>query len=178
VLSHHGFPATIFVVSDAVGATNDWGGRPVPGVPTLPLMSWSDLQRARDAGFEIGAHTRTHPNLTALAPTQLQDEMAGCAARIAAELGPRPGAFAYPYGAVNDGVASVARELFQESVTTEFRSLAPDDDAALLPRLDAWYFRKPGILETWGSPAFRRRLWVRAQGRRVRAVTMRRGRDR
>ena len=177
VLSHQGFPATIFVVSDAVGTTNDWGGRPSPGIPTLPLMDWSDLQRVRDSGLEVGAHTRTHPNLTTLATAQLQDEMAGCAARIATELGQRPDAFAYPYGAVNDGVASVARGLFQKSVTTELRSLAPDDDAAMLPRIDAWYFRKPGTLETWGSPAFRRRLWVRSQGRRVRQVMTRRGRD-
>jgi peptidoglycan/xylan/chitin deacetylase (PgdA/CDA1 family) len=177
VLSHQGFPATVFVVSDAVGSNNDWGGRPSPGIPTLPLMSWSDLRRLRDSGFEVGAHTRTHPDLTTLSPTQLQDEMAGCAARIAAELGQKPGAFAYPYGAVNDGVASIARRLFQESVTTELRSLAPDDDVALLPRLDAWYFRKPGTLETWGSPTFRRRLWVRSRGRRVREVMTRRGRD-
>ena len=47
----------------------------------------------------------------------------------------------------------------------------------MLPRIDAWYFRKPGTLETWGSPAFRRRLWVRSQGRRVRQVMTRRGRD-
>jgi hypothetical protein len=39
-----------------------------------------------------------------------------------------------------------------------------------LPRLDAWYFRDEGQLEQWGTPAFRRRLWLRAQGRRVRRL--------
>jgi hypothetical protein len=32
------------------------------------------------------------------------------------------------------------------------------------------YFRKQGQLEQWGTPAFRRRLWLRAQGRRVRRL--------
>src|SRR4026208_1241874 len=75
LLSHLGFPATVFVVSDAVGGTNAWGGREVAVIPTLPLMTWPDIGRARDAGFEIGAHTRTHPRLTSLTPPQVEDEM-------------------------------------------------------------------------------------------------------
>jgi len=170
VLKEMGFPATIFVVADAVGGTNAWGGRAVPGIPTLPLMDWGELESATDAGFEIGAHTRTHPDLTALQPSQLEDETAGSAERIGAELGQRPARFAYPYGAVNDAVASFVREKFDQAVTTELRPLRTGEDRALLPRLDAWYFRNAGQLEEWGSPAFRRRIWIRAQGRRVRTL--------
>jgi peptidoglycan/xylan/chitin deacetylase (PgdA/CDA1 family) len=170
VLSGLGLPATVFVVSDAVGGTNAWGGRAAPGIPTRPLMGWQDLRATVRAGFEIGAHTRRHPDLTTLSAAEVEDETAGCVERILAELGQRPRRFAYPYGAVNDAVASVARAAFDQSVTTELRPLAPGDDAALLPRLDAWYFRESGQLEEWGSPAFRRRIWLRHQGRRVRAL--------
>jgi peptidoglycan/xylan/chitin deacetylase (PgdA/CDA1 family) len=176
VLSHLGFPATVFVVSDAVGGTNAWGGEATAGIPTLPLMSWPDLERARDAGFEIGAHTRNHPYLTRLSPAQVEDETAGCVERIFSELGERPKQFAYPYGAVNDDVARVARARFEHCVTTEFRRLTANDDRALLPRLDAWYFRRAGMLDAWGTATFRRRLWIRAQGRRVRAMMASRGR--
>lgn len=178
VLTKMGFAATVFVVSDSVGGTNAWGGRDVAGIPTLPLMNWNDLASARDQGMEIGAHTRHHPHLTTLSPAQLEDETAGCVERIFAELGERPQRFAYPYGDVNESVIRVARDVFEQSVTTELRPVAPDDDAALLPRLDAWYFRRPGSLDDWGSPAFRRRLWIRAQGRRVRALMTAGGRDR
>ena len=133
-------------------------------------MNWSDLRRVREAGVEIGAHTRTHSDLTQLSPAQLNDETEGCVERILAELGDRPRRFAYPYGYVNDDVARIARTIFEHSVTTELRPVASDDDLALLPRIDAWYFRKSGHLEAWGSAAFRRRLWIRAQGRRVRAM--------
>ena len=170
LLSHLGFPATVFVVSDAVGGTNAWGGRAAPGIPTLPLMSWSDLGRSRDAGFEIGAHTRTHPFLTALSLEQAEDEISGCVDRIFSELGERPRRFAYPYGDVNAPVAAVARQTFEHSVTTELDLVRPDDDNALLPRIDAHYFKHSGTIEAWGSAAFRRRLWIRAQGRKVRAL--------
>jgi peptidoglycan/xylan/chitin deacetylase (PgdA/CDA1 family) len=177
-LREKSLPATIFVVSDAVGGTNGWGGRDAPGIPTLPLMNWADVQAAADTGFEIGAHSRRHPRLTTLSFAQLEDEVAGGADRIQAELGRRPDRFAYPYGDVNEAVARVARTAFEHSVTTELRPLADTDDRALLPRLDAWYFRQPGMLEDWGSPAFRRRLWIRAQGRRVRKMMVSAGRGR
>jgi len=178
LLADLGLPATVFVVSDAVGTTNAWGGREVPGIPTLPLMGWKELHSVRDAGFEIGAHTRRHPDLTTVSGEQLEDETAGCVDRISSELGERPHSFAYPYGAVNEAVARHSRRLFERSVTTELRPLAPDDDTALLPRLDAWYFRQPGALEGWGTSSFRRRLWIRAQGRRVRALVTSGGRGR
>lgn len=170
LLSQHGFPATVFVVSDAVGGTNEWGGRKTAGIPTLSLMSWADLARVQEKGLAIGAHTRTHPWLTAVPAGQLDDEVGGSAERIRAELGTRPSQFAYPYGDVNEDVARAARGAFEVSVTTELRMVESVDDRALLPRLDAWYFQKSGLLESWGSARFRRYVWLRAQGRRVRSL--------
>jgi len=178
LLRDRALPATVFVVSDAVGGSNAWGGRDAPGIPRLALMDWNELEAVSAAGFEIGAHTRRHPYLTTLSHSQLEDETAGCVERIFAELGQRPDRFAYPYGDVNESVARVARDVFSQSVTTDFRPLADGDDAALLPRLDAWYFRREGALEDWGSAAFRRRLWIRAQGRRVRELMTVGGRGR
>jgi len=170
LLSHLGFPATVFVVSDAVGGSNAWGGTAARGIPTLPLMSWPDLDRARDAGFEIGAHTRNHPYLTGLSNAQAEDEISGCVDRIFSELGERPRRFAYPYGDVNDVVAAVARQSFEHCVTTELAVLRPENDRALLPRLDASYFQRSGTIEAWGTPAFRRRLWIRARARKMRVL--------
>lgn len=176
MLSHLGLPATVFVVSDAVGGTNAWGGTSTPDIPTLPLMNWPDIERIRQAGFEVGAHTRTHPRLTSLSRQQVQDEMSACVDRIGSELGERPRRFAYPYGDVNEAVASVARQTFEHSVTTELDVVRPDDDVALLPRLDAYYFQRSGTIEDWGTSSFRRRLWIRAQGRKVRALVAHGGR--
>jgi peptidoglycan/xylan/chitin deacetylase (PgdA/CDA1 family) len=170
LLRDHQLAATVFVVSEHAGRRNDWGGRAAPGIPVLDLMSWSEIGAAADAGIEIGAHTRTHPDLTTVSAQAMEDEIRGASDRIETELGRRPTSFAYPYGAVNEAAATLAGDAFERSCTTEFRPVSADEVRHRLPRLDAWYFGAPGQLEAWGAPAFRRRLWMRRQARRVRRL--------
>jgi peptidoglycan/xylan/chitin deacetylase (PgdA/CDA1 family) len=172
LLEAHGLPATVFVVSDHVGRTNAWGGAPQAGIPTLPLMDWETLGRARERGVTIGAHTRRHPDLTAVAPDEQLDEIAGGAAAVEAALGDAPDAFAYPYGRSDGRVAALVRDRFAHACTTELRVLSGREDPARLPRLDAWYFSAPGQLERWGTGAFRRHLWLRASGRSVKQLVL------
>lgn len=42
ILERYGFPATVFVVSDAAGGANTWDG--FTGRPVLPLMAWDRLR--------------------------------------------------------------------------------------------------------------------------------------
>jgi hypothetical protein len=65
-LLDRGLPCTVFVVADRAGGTNDWGGRPARGVPRLRVLDWAALVRLQEQGIEIGSHSRTHPDLTAL----------------------------------------------------------------------------------------------------------------
>ncbi|MEO7963624.1 MAG: polysaccharide deacetylase family protein [Gemmatimonadaceae bacterium] len=176
-LAEHALPATIFVVAEHVGGHNNWGGG-APGavIPTLPLMTWDALGAQLATGITIGAHTRRHRDLRQVRGASLEDEVAGCVERIAGELGVRPSTFAYPYGAVDVTSATVVRDIFELACTTELRALRRDDDRALLPRLDMYYFRDAGQLESWGTNAFKRRLWLRAQGRRVKRLMQGTGR--
>ena len=176
-LSGNGLPSTVFVVPEHVGGRNDWGGGAASAaVPLLPLMGWQSLGTLAAAGVRIGAHTRRHRDLTLVRGPALADEVVGSAERIASELGERPRSFAYPYGAVDETAAAVVRDVFDLACTTELRALRPDDDRALLPRLDMYYFREAGQLESWGTRAFKRRVWLRAQGRLVRRLVRRMGR--
>lgn len=170
-----GLPATLFIVSDHVGTTNAWGGTAPDGIPVLPLLDWEGVARAARDGVTIGAHTRRHRDLTTLSPSVLEDEVAGSVEAVAARTGTRPRSFAYPFGRWNEAALMAVRDVFDVACTTEMRGLEPDEDRVLLPRLDAYYFRRPGQLEAWGTPAFRRRLWLRAQGRRVRQLVLARG---
>lgn len=165
-----GLPATVFVVTDHVGKTNAWGGRVASGIPTLPLMDWDTLATWEGRGIDVGAHTRRHVDLTTVSGATLEDEIVGSAEHIAGTLGRRPEAFAYPYGRVSSEAARIARASYRAAVTTELGALRQHDDSARFPRLDMYYLRQPGLLEQWGAPAFRRRLWLRAQGRRVRQL--------
>lgn len=169
-LRDHQLPVTLFVVSDRVGATNAWGGRDAPGIPTLPLMDWDALARASEEGVTLGAHSRTHPDLRRLDDAGLADELAGSAETIARRTGRRPATFAYPYGAVDARVAGAAGSSFRLACTTALRPLGAHDAPLQLPRLDTYYLRDAARLATWGTPGFRRYLALRAGLRRVRAT--------
>jgi peptidoglycan/xylan/chitin deacetylase (PgdA/CDA1 family) len=173
ILRERGFPFTVFVVADHVGATNDWGGRKVPGIPTLPLMSWDAIGQMREAGVDIGAHTRRHPQLPTCSPAEVEDELSGSALRIGAETGKRPDTFAYPYGLHDHATRAAAGRVFSFSCTTEHRPLRTGEDMTQLPRIDMFYFRDRSRFGAWGSPALRGRLWLRGQARRARAFISR-----
>jgi len=170
LLKDYEMPATVFVPTEHVGGTNAWGGRGDGGVPELPLLDWTDLGRAVQAGITMGGHSRTHPRLTTLAPDELAEEVGGGAERILSELGQRPTTFAYPYGIYDDAVVSVVAEQFQWACTTELAGLTTGTPPALLPRIDMFYFRQRGQLQAWGTGWFGRRLWSRRQARRMRRV--------
>jgi len=167
-LREYSLPATLFVVTGHVGGTNAWGGRSDARVPTLPLLDWMALGRLAEQGARIGAHTRTHPHLTQLGRPALMEELAGAAETIRREIGRMPEDFAYPYGDTSPAVAAAAGQVYRRAVTTELRALSSGDDPLGLPRIDCFYLQAAGRLESWGTPAFSSRLWVRARARWLR----------
>lgn len=168
-LASHGLPATVFVVPGHVGGFNDWGGRQAANVPHLPLMSWDGLGRLTREGATLGAHTTSHANLATLDDHAIAAELDSCVTTLRERTGVTPSTFAYPYGGTSRAAAAAVREQFDIGVTTELRLVGRDEDPALLPRLDMYYFRAPGALESWGEPGFFARLWTRRIGRQVRA---------
>ena len=166
----HGLASTVFVVSDQVGRTNAWGGRVDAGIPHLPLLDWPALARLCEQGVAIGAHSRTHPDLTSISAVRVKDEVRGSAEHIAREIGVRPATFAYPYGRFNARVTAVAADHYQYAVTTEFQFLGEHAARAALPRLDAFYFRGSRLLESWGTPAFAAFVARRHRLRRLKRV--------
>lgn len=170
LLRDRGLPVTLFVVSGHAGGTNAWGGRSSSAVPTMDLMSWDAIARVADEGASLGAHSRTHPDLRRLPRTQLADEIAGSVDDIAAKTGVRPASFAYPYGGIDSTVEEAAAPVVRLAVTTQLRTLRHDERPLRLPRLDAFYLREPGRIESWGSPAWHRRLRLRGALRYARAL--------
>jgi peptidoglycan/xylan/chitin deacetylase (PgdA/CDA1 family) len=84
ILQQHHFTATFFIYTNAIG-----NGQ--------AFMTWDELRQLQQAGMTIGAHSRTHPKLTA-PNVSLNDEIAGSRADIQRNLGVSPDLFAYPYG--------------------------------------------------------------------------------
>ena len=95
-LSRAGIPATIFVVTEAMGGTNRWdaGG----ALLTRSLLGWDDARGLAQSGIEVGAHSRTHPALPEVSPERLTEEVRGSHADLRRELGTGEYTFAYPHG--------------------------------------------------------------------------------
>jgi peptidoglycan/xylan/chitin deacetylase (PgdA/CDA1 family) len=174
LLADRGLTATLFVVSDCVGATNRWAATDGHGLAEGPLLDWDTLGRLAAAGFRIESHTRTHPDLTRVSAAQVEDEIRGAATEITRRIGQAPSGFAYPYGGETAAVRNAVAMAHRWACTTDFRV---HDDASpfALPRLDMWYFEAPGRFEAFGTPAFARWVRLRHRLRQARAAWRRMG---
>lgn len=169
VLEEHGFPSTLFVVTRKAGLSNDWEAPSASlRIPSLPLLDWDGVRSVAARGVEIGAHTRTHPDLTGIGAARLADEVAGSAEDIARETGQAPRAFAFPYGGRDSVAAEKVAETFAISCTTEFRLIGRELSGRLLPRIDAFYFRGNNVLGTFGTRRFAGFVAARRFARAVR----------
>jgi peptidoglycan/xylan/chitin deacetylase (PgdA/CDA1 family) len=101
ILRKHGFPATLFLYSDFVGAPD--------------ALTWAQMREMIGSGiFAVQPHSKTHSNLAvrqgdetdARYRERVRREVEGPAEAIRRELGVRTQVFAFPYGDVNDVVAA------------------------------------------------------------------------
>jgi peptidoglycan/xylan/chitin deacetylase (PgdA/CDA1 family)/GT2 family glycosyltransferase len=96
LLRRYRIPATLFVVSDRIGGTNDWDRN--TELRGRKLADWDALCEMRTNGIEIGAHTRTHADLTTCSDRELQVELDGSRTVLQERLGVPAQVLAYPFG--------------------------------------------------------------------------------
>jgi glycosyltransferase involved in cell wall biosynthesis len=108
VLRRHGFQAIVFIVSAEVGNASHWGKNgPLVG---RPLLAWPDIQEMLPEGISFGAHTRTHPILTAISLEQAQEEISGSRADLEQKLNLPIGLFAYPFGKYDSKIQALVQQ--------------------------------------------------------------------
>ena len=61
-------------------------------------MGWSDAAALAARGMEIGSHSRTHPFLTSLSESEMEQEIRGSKETIEDRLGQPVRFFSYPHG--------------------------------------------------------------------------------
>lgn len=116
VLAEAEVPAIVFVNSamaaDPGGAVRpDWC-KATNYDTRIGVLDWAGLAQLQAAGFEIGAHTRHHRQLSEISgdAALLETEIAGCKTEIEAALGTECRYFAWPYGRLGDvDAASIAQ---------------------------------------------------------------------
>lgn len=114
IIDRLGFVATLYVPTAYIGqdgpmawaGIDQWLG--TPHEPELTPLAWDELRGLHEDGWEIGAHTCTHPRLTKLPDDRLAAELGGAKAVVEQHLGVPCRSVAYPYGDVDARVVSAA----------------------------------------------------------------------
>jgi peptidoglycan/xylan/chitin deacetylase (PgdA/CDA1 family) len=96
VLREFGVPATAFVITSLADGQADRS------------LSWADMARLVDVGWEVGSHSVTHLDLTAVSDSALDEEVGGSKVAIERALGVPCTALAYPYGRSDSRVVACA----------------------------------------------------------------------
>jgi len=121
----------------AIDEVADWSDAPRPSEPVL--LTWEQLREfAALPGFELGAHTRTHPVLPSCSDEGARAEITGGADRLRAQTGSEAEQFAYPFGAWSPNVARLVAELgFDAAYTTDGGAVTWRSSPHALPRVPA-----------------------------------------
>lgn len=165
VLRRLGYPATLFLVSGAVGARNLWDADgELAGRPTL---SWPEIEELQENGaVACGAHTRSHVALTAVPALTRREEIAGSLADLRERLETVLPVFSYPFGMSDAAVqADVGDAGFDAACGIEPGLNGPNTPLLALRRTE--------IFGTDGLLRFAYALW---RGRRPEQMAARRSR--
>jgi peptidoglycan/xylan/chitin deacetylase (PgdA/CDA1 family) len=183
-LRSRGLTATLYVTTGLLR------GAPWPALDADLAASMLDLHGLLElhaAGWEIGAHSHTHPHLDTLRRTTLAAEVTDPRARLEDVLGVPVRSFAYPHGYAGPRVRrAVLRAGYVSACGVEQAFSGPQDDRFKLARLMLSGDTRPADVAAWldghGAPGPRARERARTRAwrayRRARAMVRgRRGAD-
>ncbi|HSC20496.1 MAG TPA: polysaccharide deacetylase family protein [Solirubrobacterales bacterium] len=122
---------------------------------SMRSVTWEMLEEMKEGGFEVGAHTLTHPHLPDLGDEALERELGESRRRVIARLGSCD-TLAYPFGEWSPRVEAAAARCgyrFAFSLPTERGQRAAD--VLTIPRLNVDYRDSGRRLAAKLSPAGR-----------------------
>ena len=129
--------------------TTDIAPRPTHRMLTEPEL----LSLLHDPLIDLGAHTVTHPLLSALPPDAQHAEISTSKSTLECLLGRPIHTFAYPFGCrrdyTSDSVSAVKYSGFACACSNFIGKVTPDTDPHQLPRL---------LIRNWPADEFRARL--------------------
>jgi peptidoglycan/xylan/chitin deacetylase (PgdA/CDA1 family) len=96
----------------------------------------ADVKKMLDAGWELGSHTITHPDLTTLDPAELEREVAGSRQILKRRFGVPVDNFCYPSGRYDDTVISAVHRAGYVGAQTEIAGVADAAHPYILNRIE------------------------------------------
>lgn len=159
LLREYGFPAFVFVLPPLL---EDGGAFGWPEMiadrerhpATLRSVDWPMLEEMREAGFEVGSHTLSHPHLPRLGGEELRQELWESRLAIKQRLGSCD-TLAYPFGEWSEPVAAAAADCgYRYAFTLPTSSGQREATPLSIPRVNVDYRdderRFAAKLSPWG----------------------------
>jgi peptidoglycan/xylan/chitin deacetylase (PgdA/CDA1 family) len=169
VLVQYHFKATVFLVTDFCGRTNDWAGNP-SDLPRSKILTWNQISELSNWGIEFGAHTRTHPDLTLITASNAADEICESKSIIEEKLGKEISTFAYPYGKFHSHTRNIAEKTFKAACSTNLGKVRRTSDFFSLERIDAYYLSSPLIFNLLAGAGIEHYLQIRQTMRQLKGA--------
>ncbi len=169
ILAKYDFAASIYLITGHVGGESDWE-RPPAGLGRRTTLDWPQVAELSAAGWEIGAHTRSHRDLRKLDAPTVEREIIDSREDIQQHLGRSVTTFAYPYGCSSPVAEAVVSREFSAACTTVLRRASHHDPVHTLPRVDMFYLGDIRRLRRLAMGRLDSYLAFRRLGRRVRAL--------
>ena len=96
-LRKRGLPATFFVTTGFIGTEHTAWWDAGEGIRS-EWMTWSEVRRLQEQGFDLGCHTATHADCGQISLPEALLEIVGAKSRLESEINAPVRHFAFPYG--------------------------------------------------------------------------------
>jgi len=122
ILAEYSIPASVYVTIGFIDQSSPWIAPDGDGA----MMSTEQLRELHAAGWELGAHTMTHPDLSTMDYDACLREIRDSRVALEEIIGAGVETFAYPFGRYGPAAVAAARDSgVRAAVTTGSGSWAP-----------------------------------------------------
>lgn len=137
ILKRHGFPATVYLTTDAIQEVENVPSDLFKGLdPGQRMLSWRQIHRLVEGGFTLGSHLCQHLDLSRLSPAEGWHQLASSRKVIEKYVGSPCIHLAYPWGRFSlRSIDWVRAAGYQRAVTVLHRGLPRRFDPYRVPRL-------------------------------------------
>ncbi|MFC6225144.1 polysaccharide deacetylase family protein [Hymenobacter artigasi] len=157
LMQHYGYRGVLYLLGDADVRHNQWDLVADPTEPRSDIMDLAQKRAFVAAGWEIGAHTMSHPRLTTLPLPEAAAEIQRSKAALEADLQTEIVTFAYPYGDLNEAVKDTVREAgFALGIATDTGGLTIEADRMQVFRVNMFPNESTSSLFKKTSPWYRK----------------------
>lgn len=148
ILDAAGFKSTNYIITKRLTGAEDY----ITGAKVLSIEA---------RGHEIGNHTRTHPDLTTLSQTELQNEVQGAREDLLSLGVKKVETLAYPFGAYNGGLTGfISSAGYLGARTTDDGDTLPSTDRFALKRRNLGGAVTISDVQNWVNVAAVNKEWL------------------